>query len=138
MASTVESYGDDYLSHAQLDLEDIEATQLQHETGTKGGNILSENILHSHYSVFLEILEKPKSANIWGQLRWRKISGDKYVEDTRDLYHRIKDGQKDTFSIGRSKRADFLIDDDDKKISSVHCIIYCDYTQARLRFFVEV
>lgn len=88
--------------------------------------------------IFIETSSGSKSINIWGQLRWRKINDDdKFVEDIRDLYHRVKDGHKDTFSVGRSKKADFIVDDD-KKISAVHCIIYCDYTQARLRFFVEV
>ena len=90
-----------------------------------------------YFTVCLESSSGSKSSNIWGQLRWRKINGEKYLEDIRDLYHRVKDGHKDTFSIGRSKRADFMVDDD-KKISAVHCIIYCDYTQARLRFFIEV
>ena len=149
MDSTYEGLVDVYNLNTQPEQEDYEATQLQHESGTKSRSSCEVTgytckiFFHIKYlsemssMLYLESSSGSKSSNIWGQLRWRKINGDKYVEDIRDLYHRVKDGHKDTFSIGRCKRADFMVEDD-KKISAVHCIIYCDYTQARLRFFIEV
>jgi len=77
------------------------------------------------------------ASNVWGQLRRRHYNGNKLDEELLDLTHRVKDGEKDRYSIGRSKKADILVPDD-KKISAIHCLIYCDYSQARLRFIVEV
>jgi FHA domain len=73
--------------------------------------------------------EKPRS-NIWGSLRRR--GGDQ--EEIR-LEHRNKDGKRDTYVIGRSRAADITVDD--KRVSSQHCMVYCDYEEARLRVFVE-
>lgn len=73
--------------------------------------------------------DKPKS-NIWGSLRRR--GGD---QEEIQLEHRSKDGKRDTYIIGRSRGADIAVDD--KRVSSSHCMIYCDYEEARLRVFVE-
>ena len=73
--------------------------------------------------------EKPKS-NLWGSLR-RKGGDQKELK----LEHRTKNGRRDTYSIGRSKGSDIVVED--KRISSQHCLVYCDYEEARLRVFVE-
>ena len=44
---------------------------------------------------------------------------------------------RDTYTIGRKKTNDIRVDDSFKHISSVHCMIYIDYSQARLRIFLE-
>lgn len=74
-------------------------------------------------------------------------TGDAIVEPTRlwgllqrqsdsfDLTHRTKDGRRDTFIIGRNDVCDISVAD--KRVSSKHCLIYCDYSQARLRIFLE-
>lgn len=73
--------------------------------------------------------EKPKS-NVWGSLR-RKGGDQMEVK----LEHRTKNGKRDTYIIGRSKGADIVVVD--KRVSSQHCLVYCDYEEARLRVFVE-
>jgi serine/threonine protein kinase len=72
---------------------------------------------------------KPRS-NIWGSLR--RKGGD---QEEVKLEHRTKDGRRDTYIIGRSKAADVIVED--KRVSSQHCFVYCDYEEARLRVFVE-
>ena len=73
--------------------------------------------------------EKPKS-NVWGSLR--RKGGD---QEEIKLEHRTKNGKRDTYIIGRSRGADITVED--KRVSSQHCMIYCDYEEARLRVFVE-
>ena len=64
----------------------------------------------------------------WGVLK-RKDGG----EDLQ-MKSGLKDGQR-TYSIGRSKSCDMTVLD--KRISSRHCLIYCDYDHARRRVYVE-
>jgi serine/threonine protein kinase len=47
----------------------------------------------------------------------------------------VKDGRRDTCIVGRSKGSDITVED--KRVSSQHCMVYCDYEEARLRVFVE-
>jgi pSer/pThr/pTyr-binding forkhead associated (FHA) protein len=51
------------------------------------------------------------------------------------LMHREKDGKKDTYVLGRSRNIDIVVNN--PRVSSKHCLIYCDYTEARLRVFIE-
>jgi hypothetical protein len=64
--------------------------------------------------------------NIWGILRLRGGNRDEYK-----LLHRELNGIKDSYSIGRKKINDIVVPD--KRISSAHCRIYCDYESARLK-----
>lgn len=66
---------------------------------------------------------------LWGILRVVRT----HVE--HQLLHREKDGLKDHYVIGRSKTCDVVIPD--KRVSSHHCSVYCDYSQATLRVYVE-
>lgn len=75
-------------------------------------------------------LEENPRSNVWGSLR--RKGGDQ--EEFR-LEHRTIDGKRDTYVIGRSKGADITVED--KRVSSQHCKVYCDYAEARLRVFVE-
>ena len=68
--------------------------------------------------------------DVWGLLR--RKGGEQ--EETL-LRHRLKDGRRDTFLIGRSQTCDVNVFH--KNVSSTHCKIYCDYSQARLRVFIE-
>ena len=104
-------------SHAY---EDIEPTQDYSEPNDMTMQVPSPTRLKE---------EKPTS-NIWGSLRRR--GGDQ--EETQ-LEHRNKDGKRDTYTIGRSRGSDITVDD--KRVSSSHCMVYCDYEEARLRVFVE-
>jgi pSer/pThr/pTyr-binding forkhead associated (FHA) protein len=67
--------------------------------------------------------------DLWGILR----SVTTHIEHR--LTHRIKDNVKDCYYIGRSKSCDILITD--KRVSSIHCSVYCDYSQPTLRVFIE-
>eukprot|EP01041_Mallomonas_annulata_P004441 gene4441-8852_t len=67
--------------------------------------------------------------NQWGLLR-----NDKMGQEFR-LLHRIKDGRRDTYLLGRAKNTDIWIND--RRVSSEHCLIYCDYSQARMRVYLE-
>lgn len=69
-------------------------------------------------------------SNIWGQLKRKGVS-----QDDISLIHRVQDGRRDTYLIGRSKGADVIIED--IRVSLSHCLIYCDYSQSRLRMFIE-
>ena len=100
--------------------EDIEPTQDYSEPNDMTMQVPSPTRLKE---------EKPTS-NVWGSLRRR--GGDQ--EETQ-LEHRNKDGKRDTYIIGRSRGADITVDD--KRVSSQHCMVYCDYEEARLRVFVE-
>lgn len=68
--------------------------------------------------------------NTWGILRRHGNDG---VEI--ELEYRVKDGRKDTYSLGRSRNCDVPVPD--RRVSSMHCAIYCDYSQPRMRVFVE-
>ena len=70
------------------------------------------------------------AVDVWGVLR--RKGGD---QEEFKMTHRLKDGRCDTFTLGRSRNSDIIVDD--KRVSSSHCLIYCDYTQARLRVFIE-
>jgi hypothetical protein len=66
---------------------------------------------------------------LWGILRI--ISTHKEFR----LVHRVKDNVRDHYTVGRSKACDIVIPD--KRVSSIHCAVYCDYELGRLRVFVE-
>ncbi len=76
----------------------------------------------------------PSSADaseVWGSLRREGGTKEEY-----ELFHRIKNGIRDQFVLGRNKAfADVVADH--KLISSKHCSIYCDYSEVRLRIFIE-
>lgn len=75
--------------------------------------------------------------NVWGTLRRNSHGIGLFNEEVIKLFHRFKNEQKDTYSIGRNQNCDIIISGDDRRISSTHCLIYCDYSQARLRVFLE-
>lgn len=75
--------------------------------------------------------EQTTSTQTWGVLR-RIVNG---VQRDFNLDHRVKNDQRDTYVIGRSRTCDITVED--KRVSSNHCKIYCDYTDVRLRVFVE-
>ena len=69
----------------------------------------------------------------WGLLRKKNSSGS---DDEIKLLHRIDNqGRKDLYTIGRNRGCDIVIDD--LRVSSFHCMIYCDYSQPKLRVFIE-
>ena len=98
--------------------ENLEATQemTMHAT-SPSKNIEINNVV------------QPKT-DAWGMLR-RKGG----TQEEHKLEHRTKDGKRDTYVIGRSTKADIVVDD--RRVSAAHCAVYCDYTEARLRVFVE-
>lgn len=70
------------------------------------------------------------SKDIWGLLR--RLGGD---HEEFELCHRVKDLKRDTYTLGRSSKCDITVAD--TWVSTNHCSIYCDYTQAKLRIFIE-
>lgn len=93
----------------------------------------NETILHSDNSrVNSDNNKEHRKVNeaslYWGLLR--RKGGDEY-----SMTYRVKDQRRDTFVLGRNRSSDIFVDD--SKVSSTHCLIYCDYSQARLRVFVE-
>ena len=70
-----------------------------------------------------------ENEELWGILRVIKTQME------FKLLHREKDGLRDHYVIGRSRTSDVVIPD--KRVSSHHCSVYCDYSQPTLRVFVE-
>jgi hypothetical protein len=70
----------------------------------------------------------------WGILR-RKGGVCKETDKEIHLNYRIVHNVKDSYTLGRSRTCDIHVDH--RCVSSRHCTIYCDYTQARMRVFVE-
>jgi pSer/pThr/pTyr-binding forkhead associated (FHA) protein len=70
-----------------------------------------------------------EESKLWGLLR------RKGIDQEYKLIHRIKDGRKDLYTIGRQKKCDIVISD--QRVSSIHCLIYCDYLDERLTMFVS-
>ena len=68
--------------------------------------------------------------NVWGLLR------RKGMDQEHALSHRTTDrGERDTYRLGRSSNNDIVVEN--KRVSSQHCLIYCDYAEARMRIFVQ-
>jgi FHA domain len=72
---------------------------------------------------------KPRSG-AWGLVRRKGGNQEEFL-----LEHRLKDGKRDTYVIGRSTKADIVVNDG--RVSAHHCAVYCDYSEARLRVFIE-
>ena len=70
-----------------------------------------------------------EESNIWGLLQ------QKGKENEYKLFHRIKDGRRDVYTIGRASTCDIVINN--SQINSIHCLIYCDYLDERLAMFVN-
>lgn len=68
-------------------------------------------------------------AEMWGLLR--SMATFKEYK----LLHRIKDGIRDCYTIGRNNTCDIILND--KRVSGNHCVVYCDYSQSRMRVYVE-
>ena len=66
----------------------------------------------------------------WGLLRRQGGTQEEF-----ELHHRIKDLKRDTYTIGRSSKCDVTVAD--TWVSTTHCMVYCDYTQPKLRMFIE-
>jgi serine/threonine protein kinase len=75
-------------------------------------------------------VEEAQSIELWGVLR-PKNSMAAQVK----LSHRVQEGKRDTYTLGRSKSADVVVEL--SQVSGTHCYVYCDYESARLRVFVE-
>jgi len=69
--------------------------------------------------------------DVWGVVRRRGGNQEEFK-----MLHRLKDGKRDTYVLGRNMES-CDITAAHKSVSSTHCRIYCDYTQARLRVFLE-
>ena len=69
--------------------------------------------------------------DVWGLLRRKGGNQEEY-----SLVHRMDSyGQRDTYILGRSRSCDICVPHN--QVSTSHCYIYCDYSEARLRVFVE-
>jgi pSer/pThr/pTyr-binding forkhead associated (FHA) protein len=70
-----------------------------------------------------------ESSNIWGLLR--RNGTDKEWK----LIHRVKDNRRDVYSIGSSPECDIVIAD--SRVSSTHCLIFCDYSDDSLTICIS-
>ena len=68
--------------------------------------------------------------NTWGILRKKHR-----IDEEIKLEYRFVDGIRDTYVLGRSRGCDIPVDN--KRVSSKHCLIFCDYTQARMRVYLQ-
>jgi len=66
--------------------------------------------------------------NIWGTLKYYRN------RTVYNLVHRNIGGVRDSYTIGRDDTNDIVVKD--KHVSKVHCRIYCDYEEARIRVFI--
>lgn len=62
------------------------------------------------------------------------VLNDENCVDANNL-NKIFNKAGDVYLIGRSHLCDIQVNE--KRVSARHCIIYCDYTQAKMRVFVE-
>jgi hypothetical protein len=69
-------------------------------------------------------------SDAWGLLRRQSADREEF-----ELTHRIKDFKRDTFTVGRSSKCDVTVAD--SWVSTNHCMVYCDYTQPKMRVFIE-
>lgn len=79
-------------------------------------------------------IEKPdemgaSDVHIWGVLR--RIGVDKEWK----LAHRVKDNRRDVYSIGRNPDCDIVIPD--SRVSPIHCLIFCDYSDESLTMCIS-
>ena len=77
-----------------------------------------------------EEAEEAQSIELWGVLRPKNSMAAQIK-----LSHRVQEGKRDTYTLGRSKSADVVVEL--SQVSGTHCYVYCDYESARLRVFVE-
>ena len=62
----------------------------------------------------------------------RRLGGE--AEEVR-LTHRLVDGVRDRYSIGRAASNDIIVNN--KMVSGEHCFVYCDYSGPRLGIYLE-
>jgi len=67
--------------------------------------------------------------NQWGSLR------SKYLPKEFKLMYRVKDNKRDIYTVGRGRSCDIILSD--KRVSREHFQIYCDYSEPRMRVYVE-
>lgn len=76
----------------------------------------------------------------WGLLQCKandNLRSNNIIEKQEYLEYRIKDGFKDTYCIGRdTNRCDIVVADN--RVSSIHCKIYCDYSDiSKVKIFIQ-
>ena len=109
--------------------DDAENSSFQVDAATQQGDALTQ--FGCEQPMTADSRSNPDT-DVWGVLR-RKGGNQEEIK----LRHRIKDGKRDTYVIGRHSGDCDIVVKNNKSVSSIHCRIYCDYTQARLRVFIE-
>jgi hypothetical protein len=100
-----------------------EYTMMATESATLKGTAVTEETTSS---------QEQREDQTWGILRRKGGSHDEF----RLEYRHNRDGAKQArYSLGRSRSCDIHIDH--KCVSSQHCFIDCDFSQARMRVFLE-
>lgn len=106
-----------YIPINQPESDEIELTQ----------TFVDETTMHAHES---DPIDAPlQTLEVWGVLKLKDSGKDLNLE------YRNNDNRRDSYTIGRSRACDLKISE--KRVSSKHCVIYCDYEHARRRVFVE-
>ena len=73
--------------------------------------------------------------NIFGLIRL-KIHGMEEIEyKLSNRLDNTSNGARDCYTIGRHNACDIVISD--RRVSSFHCKIYCDYSMPKFRIFIE-
>ena len=100
----------------------LELTQQESEEFTQNSNTNS--------AVKKKPSEPEPIPHAWGMLR--RQGG---LQEEFELHHRVVDLKRDTYTIGRSSKSDITVAD--TWVSTTHCMVYCDYSQPKLRIFIE-
>ena len=99
--------------------EDFDLTQQANDEATNIGEVVPANDL-----------KQTPSMDVWGYLK-RKDGGEEL-----QLRHRIVNGKRDTYYLGRSPQfCDIVVDF--RNVSKTHCSIYCDFSGARMKVYVQ-
>ena len=102
------------------DYDDFDLTQLAGDEATNIGESIPG----------VDLKPAIPSMDVWGYLKRR--DGAQELQ----LRHRIVDGKRDTYYLGRSQVfCDIVVDF--KNVSKKHCSIYCDFSGARMKVYVQ-
>lgn len=107
------------------------STQLDEEALTLAASLTAQKSQDSASSSGVSNTQQALLNNTWGILRQHTSEGIVEVM----LHYRMHEGRKDTYILGRSRNSDIPIPD--RRVSSTHCAVYCDYTEPRMRVFLE-
>ena len=105
------------------------------QQGRGGGNTPGNNNLSTASATAPSSSSGAVNSNELLNQTWATLRRKGGKQEEFRLNYRIINNIKDSYTLGRSRGCDIHVDH--KCVSSRHCTIYCDYTQARMRVFIE-